>query len=56
ETRLLEIFPSLGGVDHALAKLGRWMKPRRRGVSVWFKPASNRVVPQPLGVVGIIVP
>ncbi|GLR14509.1 putative coniferyl aldehyde dehydrogenase [Chitinimonas prasina] len=56
ETRLLEIFPSLGGVDHALAKLGRWMKPRRRGVSIWFKPASNRVVPQPLGVVGIIVP
>lgn len=56
ETRTLEIFPSLAGVDHAAAKLRSWMKPQRRGVSVWFMPASNRVVPQPLGVVGIIVP
>lgn len=56
ETRLLEIFPNLVGIDHTLAKLARWMKPQRRGVSIWFKPASNSVVPQPLGVVGIIVP
>ncbi|QNM95034.1 coniferyl aldehyde dehydrogenase [Chitinimonas koreensis] len=56
ETRSLEIFPSLAGVDHALAHLGRWMRAQRRGVSIWFKPASNTVVPQPLGVVGVIVP
>ncbi|QDQ29414.1 coniferyl aldehyde dehydrogenase [Chitinimonas arctica] len=56
ETELLEFFPSLAGIKHASAKLDKWMKPKRRGVSIWFMPASNRVVPQPLGVVGIIVP
>jgi acyl-CoA reductase-like NAD-dependent aldehyde dehydrogenase len=56
ETRTLEIFPSLAGIDHMMGKLRKWMKPQRRGVSIWFMPASNTVVPQPLGVVGIIVP
>ena len=56
ETQLLEVFPSLGGVDHNLKHLHRWMKPQRRGASIWFKPASNTVIPQPLGVVGVIVP
>jgi coniferyl-aldehyde dehydrogenase len=34
-----------------------WMKPQRRPVD-WrnFFGASNRVMPQPLGVVGVIVP
>ncbi|PHV12935.1 coniferyl aldehyde dehydrogenase [Chitinimonas sp. BJB300] len=56
ETRLLELFPSIAGIKHTSRKLTRWMKPRRRGVSIWFMPASNTVIPQPLGVVGIIVP
>ncbi|WP_374355602.1 coniferyl aldehyde dehydrogenase [Chitinimonas sp.] len=56
ETRTLEIFPSLAGIDHMLGKLRKWMKPQRRGVSIWFMPASNMVIPQPLGVVGVIVP
>jgi hypothetical protein len=34
----------------------RWMTPERRRVSVSFVPASNRVLYQPLGVVGIIGP
>ncbi|MBV8467573.1 MAG: coniferyl aldehyde dehydrogenase [Burkholderiales bacterium] len=56
ETRSLEVFPSLAGISHALSHLKRWMRVRRRGVSIWFWPASNHVIPQPLGVVGIIVP
>src|SRR5687768_5907541 len=32
------------------------MKPRRAGVGKWFLPARARILPQPLGVVGIIVP
>jgi len=32
------------------------MKPRRAGVGKWFLPARAEVLPQPLGVVGIIVP
>ena len=56
ETRLLEIFPSLEGIKHARRHVRRWMQPQRRAVSVWFKPGRAEVIPQPLGVVGIIVP
>ena len=56
ETRLLEIFPGLEAVRHARRHLRRWMKPERRGVSLWFRPGRARVFAQPLGVVGIVVP
>ncbi|MFC4158220.1 coniferyl aldehyde dehydrogenase [Chitinimonas lacunae] len=56
ESKLLEFFPSYAGIDHSRRHVGKWMKPEKRGVSIWFLPASNSVVPQPLGVVGIIVP
>jgi aldehyde dehydrogenase (NAD+)/coniferyl-aldehyde dehydrogenase len=56
ETRLAELFPSLEGVRHARRHLRTWMKPRRRSVSIWFQPASASVIPQPLGVVGVVVP
>jgi len=56
ETRLAEIMPSLHGIRHAQRNLRRWMKPSRRSVGLAFQPASARVVYQPLGVVGIIVP
>jgi coniferyl-aldehyde dehydrogenase len=57
ETLLAEIFPATDGVDHALKHLRGWMKPQRRAVD-WrnFAGATNRVIPQPLGVVGVIVP
>lgn len=56
ETDLLEVFPSLSGVRHALSSLRRWMRPRRRWAGLWFLPARTELRPQPLGVVGIIVP
>ncbi|MCQ4318693.1 coniferyl aldehyde dehydrogenase [Stutzerimonas stutzeri] len=56
ETRLAEIMPCLDGIRHAKRHLPRWMKPSRRRVGMAFQPASARVVYQPLGVVGIIVP
>ncbi|MBD9483561.1 coniferyl aldehyde dehydrogenase [Pseudomonas sp. PDM14] len=56
ETLLAEIMPSLHGIDYASKRLGKWMKPSRRSVGVAFQPASARVVYQPLGVVGVIVP
>lgn len=56
ETKLLEVFPSISGLAHARKHLKKWMKPRRRGVSLWFFGARNRVVPQAKGVVGIIAP
>ena len=56
ETRLAEIMPSLHGIHYARRRLRRWMKPARRSVGLAFQPASAKVVYQPLGVVGIIVP
>lgn len=57
ETLLTEIMPVLKGIHHTLKHLKRWMKPQRRGIDrVAFGLASNRVIPQPLGVVGVIVP
>jgi acyl-CoA reductase-like NAD-dependent aldehyde dehydrogenase len=56
ETRLLEIFPSLEAIRHARRHVKRWMRPERRAVSLWFQPGRAEVIPQPLGVVGIIVP
>jgi coniferyl-aldehyde dehydrogenase len=56
ETDLLEIFPSLSGIRHALRHGRRWMRPRRGWAGFWFLPARIEQQPQPLGVVGIIVP
>ncbi|WP_301102980.1 coniferyl aldehyde dehydrogenase [Propionivibrio sp.] len=56
ETRLLELFPCYAAISHALGHLHRWMRPQRRGVSLWFQPARAEVRFQPLGAVGIIVP
>ncbi len=57
ETLLAEIVPAVDGVDHVIKHLRRWMKPQRRSVDLrTFFGARNRVIPQPLGVVGVIVP
>ncbi len=57
ETLLAEIFPVVDGIDHIIGQLRGWMRPQRRSVD-WrsFLGARNRVVAQPLGVVGVIVP
>jgi coniferyl-aldehyde dehydrogenase len=56
ETELAEVWPSLEETKSALRHGESWMAPRRAGVAKWFMPASAQVLPQPLGVVGIIVP
>ncbi len=56
ETKLLELFGCIDGIRHTRRKLRAWMKPRRRHVSVLFATGSNRVIPQPKGVVGIVSP
>lgn len=56
ETLLAELMPSVQGIRHAERHLAGWMKPVRRRVGLAFQPASARVLYQPLGVVGIIVP
>lgn len=56
ETALLEVFPSLAGIDDALRHGKRWMRVRRARTGLWFKPGKSRLMPQPLGVIGIVVP
>lgn len=56
ETLLAELMPSLHGIDYASKRIRKWMKPSRRSVGLQFMPAAAKVVYQPLGVVGVIVP
>jgi coniferyl-aldehyde dehydrogenase len=57
ETLLTEIVPVLDAITYALKHLAQWMKPQKRPID-WgrFPGAQNRIIPQPLGVVGCIVP
>lgn len=56
ENLLSEAMIVLAELDHALKHLRRWMKPRRAAVGWRFWPASARIVPKPVGVVGILSP
>jgi coniferyl-aldehyde dehydrogenase len=56
ETKIAEILTSLEGVKYYKKHLRKWMRPEKRHVSAIAMPASAKVVYQPLGVVGIIVP
>ena len=57
ETLFAEFVPVLDGIRHTLRHLRGWMRPQRRAVDLLLFPgARNRVIAQPLGVVGVIVP
>ncbi len=56
ESLISEAMTTLAEIDHALAHLRRWMKPRRAAVGWKFWPASAQVRPEPVGVVGILSP
>jgi coniferyl-aldehyde dehydrogenase len=57
ETMLTEIGPALAAIRHAVKHLRNWMRPQHRAIDrLSYGFASNRVIPQPLGVVGVIVP
>lgn len=56
ETRFAEILPCIQNIDYSLKRLRCWMKPEKRSIGLHFRPASARVIYQPVGVVGIIVP
>ena len=56
ETLMSEILPTIGAAAHARRHLASWMRPRRRPVAMNFKPGTNRVEYQPLGVVGVLSP
>lgn len=56
ETLISEIMGSLKAITYARKHLKSWMKTRKKAVDITFKPATAKIVPQPLGVVGIMSP
>jgi coniferyl-aldehyde dehydrogenase len=54
ETLLLEVFPLVDTIRHAIRHLPQWMRPRPAATGWQFLPGQSRVVFQPLGAVGII--
>jgi coniferyl-aldehyde dehydrogenase len=57
ETMLAEFIMVLDGFNFAAKRLKKWMKTQKREIDFSLYPgAKNRVIPQPLGVVGVIVP
>src|SRR6195952_1262234 len=56
ETAIAETLLVLGEIRHAAKHLKVWMAPQRVSTALQFLPAKNRLIPQPLGVVGIIAP
>ncbi|MEO7432203.1 MAG: coniferyl aldehyde dehydrogenase [Dokdonella sp.] len=56
ETDVMEILPVTQGIDYLRKNLGRWMRPKHRHVAMQYRPATAKVLMQPLGVVGIVSP
>ena len=56
ETIIAEMLVIQGGINHALKHTPKWMRTRKAPTALQFKPAYNRVIPQPLGVIGIMSP
>jgi len=56
ETEFLELFGSIDGIKYCRKQLKSWMKAQKRHTSIWFFGGKNKVLPQPKGVVGIVVP
>jgi len=53
---LSDIVSVVRDIDHTLRNLSAWMRPVRAPVPVVLRPASARVVPEPLGVALVISP
>lgn len=56
ETQIIDVFPAIEEIKHTRRHFHKWMKVRKVSVSLNFKPATARVMPQPRGVVGVVVP
>ena len=56
DTLIAEMLVIRGGISHAIKHTPKWMKSRKAPVALQYKPAKNVIIPQPLGVIGIISP
>jgi coniferyl-aldehyde dehydrogenase len=56
ETVLAEVLGVTETIGYCLKHLRRWMRPQSRHIELHWLPGSGTIVPQPLGVIGIIAP
>ncbi|NRF71774.1 coniferyl aldehyde dehydrogenase [Aquincola sp. S2] len=56
ETLLADVFTVAAAARQAMRHLRAWCKPRRVPTQLHFLPGSNRLMRQPLGVVGVVAP
>lgn len=57
ETLLMEIGTFFSSIRHTIGALSKWMRPQSRSIDrLVYGFGHNRLIPQPLGVVGVIVP
>ena len=56
ESRIADGMSVLSAIDHLLANLRRWTRPRRVNAGAKLWPARAELRPTPLGVVGVISP
>lgn len=56
ETKLSETMTTLSAARHTAKHLKKWMRVRKAPTALHFLPLKNRIMPQPLGVVGIVAP
>jgi coniferyl-aldehyde dehydrogenase len=57
-TRFVDILPAISSLKYARAHVSRWMRPRRQriGLPIGAPGVRAEIVPQPMGVVGLISP
>lgn len=56
ETQMAELVFVLSSIRHAERHLKGWMRARRMPTALQYRPGRNRLLRQPLGVVGIVAP
>jgi len=56
ETLVAEIFVVVAAIRHARRHLGKWMRMRRAPTALHYRPGYNRILPQPVGVAGVVSP
>ena len=56
ETLLADVWPVIAAARHALKRLPSWTKARRAPLPLELLPGAAKILPLPLGVVGIISP
>jgi acyl-CoA reductase-like NAD-dependent aldehyde dehydrogenase len=56
ETVLADVYTTASSIRYYARHLSSWVKPRRRASGLHLFPAKAQILPQPIGVVGIISP